>query len=72
MVPIGGPRRVLKDTTLEGYNIPKNATVLISLYSIHNDEKYWKDPYVFRPERFLDNNGNLLPLERLIPFGLGI
>ncbi|RZB41731.1 cytochrome P450 305a1, partial [Asbolus verrucosus] len=71
VVPVGGPRRVLRDTILDGYFIPENTTVLISFYSVHNDKKYWKDPEVFRPERFLDENGLLLSQEKLIPFGLG-
>ncbi|CAH1107250.1 unnamed protein product [Psylliodes chrysocephalus] len=71
VTPICGPRRVLKDTVLENYSIPKNTTVLISLYSVHHDKKYWKDPEVFRPERFLDSNGNLMYHDRFIPFGLG-
>ena len=37
-----------------------------------HDESYWKDPYVFRPERFIDETtGKVKPDERLIPFGLG-
>lgn len=35
------------------------------------DEDFWKDPYVFRPERFLDETGQLVVPERFIPFGLG-
>ncbi|CAH0547137.1 unnamed protein product [Brassicogethes aeneus] len=71
VVPICGPRRVLKETTLEGYNIPKGTTVLISLQSIHEDKQFWGDPEVFRPERFLDKDENLIMYDRLIPFGLG-
>nr|WCC58048.1 cytochrome P450 [Pharsalia antennata] len=71
VTPITGPRRVLRDTTLEGYSIPKGTTVLISSYSIHHDKDFWGDPEVFRPDRFLDENGKLLSNERLIPFGLG-
>nr|CAI5855416.1 unnamed protein product [Callosobruchus analis] len=56
VVPISGPRRVLRDTTLEGYNIPK---------------EYWKDPEVFRPERFLNEDGKVFNYERVINFGLG-
>nr|AMR44690.1 cytochrome P450 305a1 [Mylabris cichorii] len=71
VVPICGPRRVLRDTILEGYHIPKDTTVLISLYSVHKDQEHWKDPEVFRPDRFLDSTGKLLSPDRLIPFGLG-
>lgn len=44
---------------------------MISLYSVHKDLAYWKDPEVFRPERFLDNEGKLIDHDRVIPFGLG-
>ncbi|XP_044256231.1 probable cytochrome P450 305a1 [Tribolium madens] len=71
VVPIGGPRRVTKDTTLNGYYLPKNTTVLISFYSINNDPEYWQNPESFNPERFLDEKGSLLPDEKLIPFALG-
>ncbi|KAG5892807.1 hypothetical protein JTB14_007309 [Gonioctena quinquepunctata] len=69
--PILGPRRVLRNTTLSGYYIPKDSTVLISAYSVHNDIDYWKDPGVFRPGRFLDEEGKLIYHERYLPFGLG-
>ncbi|CAH1119578.1 unnamed protein product [Phaedon cochleariae] len=71
VVPISGPRRVLRDTKLKGYSIPKDTTVLISLYSSHSSEEFWKDPEVFRPERFLDENGRLSIPDRLMTFGLG-
>lgn len=71
VVPITGPRRALWDTTLSGHHIPKGTVVLINTHSVHHDEKYWKDPHVFRPERFLNARGKIQPDERLINFGLG-
>ncbi|KAG5896790.1 hypothetical protein JTB14_008366 [Gonioctena quinquepunctata] len=71
VAPIIGPRRVLRNTTLDGYYIPKGSTVLISVYSVHNDRDYWKDPEVFRPERFLNEEGKLIYHERYLPLGLG-
>lgn len=66
-----GPRRVLQDTMLGGYVLPKNTTVLLALETIHMDEAYWDAPHEFRPERFLDANNNIINTERLVPFGLG-
>ena len=71
IVPVSGPRRVLKTCELSGYTIPKNTTVLISLRSVHMDTEFWKDPEIFRPERFLDENMQLKSNERLLPFGAG-
>lgn len=71
IVPISGPRRVLKTCKLSGYTIPKNTTVLIGLRSVHMDADFWKDPHEFRPERFLDENMKIKNLERLYSFGSG-
>ncbi|XP_069701144.1 methyl farnesoate epoxidase-like isoform X2 [Periplaneta americana] len=71
VTPVTGPRRVTKDTMLHGYNIPKDTTVLISLWSVHRDQKHWGDPDVFRPERFIDKNGELIKDDWLLNFGVG-
>lgn len=67
-VPITGPRRVLRTTTLGDYVLPKNTTVLIGVRSVHHDKSFWGDPEVFRPERFLDNSELT---DRFMPFGQG-
>lgn len=68
---IGGPRRVLRETTLGGYTIPKNTTVLIGLESVHMDKELWGDPDVFRPERFLNEKKEIIDTKWLMPFGQG-
>lgn len=35
------------------------------------DTEFWKDPEIFNPERFLDENMKVKNVERLIPFGAG-
>src|SRR6218665_2754159 len=45
--------------------------VLVNLYAAHMDPKAWKDPDVFRPERFLDNENNGVDSNRIIPFSTG-
>jgi len=71
ITPITGPRRALWPTKLGGYDIPKNATILISLRSVHLDKEHWKDPLEFRPERFIDSEGKCFKDEYFMPFGLG-
>jgi hypothetical protein len=38
---------------------------------VHYDKKRWGDPEEFRPERHLDDRGELVADEWLLPFGLG-
>ncbi|XP_005111347.1 cytochrome P450 2U1 [Aplysia californica] len=71
IVPLSLTHMVTEDTELRGYVIPKGAIVVPNLYSALMDEKVWGDPQNFRPERFLDSQGNIVKKEELIPFSLG-
>ncbi|CAL8129066.1 unnamed protein product [Orchesella dallaii] len=61
----------IADTTLGPYNIQKGDVMVMNTYSIHMDERIWGDPHVFRPERFLDKDGNVNNLPSFMPFGMG-
>lgn len=72
LVPSSVPHRSMCDTTLGGYQIPKDTAVMIGLFSMHNDKDVWGDPENFRPERFLNSNGSLnLKKDVSLPFGAG-
>ncbi|CAG5039039.1 unnamed protein product [Parnassius apollo] len=71
IVPLMGPRRVLNDTMIDGYFIPKDTTVLLAVGDLHFDSEIWREPEEFRPERFIDERGTLKNIEHLYPFGLG-
>ncbi|KAL9898144.1 putative cytochrome P450 304a1 [Glossina fuscipes fuscipes] len=72
LVPSNVPHKTLEDTQLMGYNIPKDTIIIPSLYAYHNDAKVWGDPLVFRPERFLNEKGELcLKKDVSLPFGAG-
>jgi cytochrome P450 len=51
--------------------IPKGATVFIPIIGIHFDEKYWKNPKKFDPERFTQDEIAKRPSNAYIPFGDG-
>jgi cytochrome P450 len=72
MVPLNF-RRATRDCYINDTFIKKGTGACINQYSIHYDEKFWKDPYNFRPERFLTNEGQLdnSKLNRLLHFGSG-
>ncbi|KAJ7319205.1 hypothetical protein OS493_036368 [Desmophyllum pertusum] len=61
------------DATLQGYDIPKGTTVLVNLWSLHHDPAIWDEPDDFRPERFLDEDGNFVAPrpDRFLPFAAG-
>lgn len=63
--------RVTKDTDFLGYEMKENYNIVGNLTSVHMDEDHWKDPRVFRPERFIDEKGQFQTDPWLIPFGLG-
>ncbi|GLV45150.1 Cytochrome P450 304a1 [Carabus blaptoides fortunei] len=70
-VPMGIPHRVLTDTTLRGYTIPKNTLLYTALIGAHMDTKVWGDPENFRPERFITPAGTLTKKDLSLPFGAG-
>ncbi|KAF5282693.1 hypothetical protein FQA39_LY17500 [Lamprigera yunnana] len=70
--PLGIAHRAICEATLFGYKVPKGSIVLTSLYSIHMDKNFWKDPDQFRPERFLTEERQLIiPDWNFLPFGRG-
>lgn len=71
VTPTAGPRRVLTDTMLDKYHLRKGTTILISLHSVYMDPDIWGDPEVFRPERFINEDGKLTYSDKLLTFGLG-
>ncbi|KAJ8737815.1 hypothetical protein PYW08_000410 [Mythimna loreyi] len=71
IVPMAGPRLLQNDASIDGYIIPKGATVLMSVGDIYFDPELWDDPHVFKPERFIDESGMLKISEHLYTFGLG-
>ena len=63
-IPVLG-RTPLADDVLSGYDIPKGSVVLCPIYALHRDERFWPDPTVFSPNRFLNKEaptpGTYLP-----------
>jgi len=51
--------------------IPKDTTVMVQLGAVHLDPSLFPQPEVFRPERFLDSDGNYKGSELIKPFGVG-
>ncbi|XP_009866757.1 PREDICTED: cytochrome P450 1A5-like [Apaloderma vittatum] len=73
-LPFTIPHSTTRDTVLNGYHIPKDRCVFINQWQVNHDEKLWKDPLTFNPERFLTDEGtqvNKADGEKVVIFGLG-
>ena len=60
---LGFPHVTLEDTELCGYEVPKNTQIFTNMFHLHHNENDWEAPYEFKPERFLDDNGSILPAD---------
>nr|CAD7426505.1 unnamed protein product [Timema monikensis] len=65
------PHRAVKDTTLQGYSIPKDTMVICNFNGTLMNKTFWGDPENFRPERFLDEEGKVVIPDYYTPFGFG-
>ena len=74
--PLSIPRKAVCDTSLSGYDIPQGVNVFINVWNINHDADFWEDPFEYKPERFLSEEGHLHPPEhttrqRVMTFGAG-
>jgi cytochrome P450 len=67
------PRVAVRETSLNGYRIPKGAFVAVSPFYNHHDPDHWPDPTRFDPDRFSDerreDHSHRMAFE---PFGGGV
>ena len=62
-------RTLIKPATIGGLDLPAGTTVAPSIIMAHQLEANHPDPWVFRPDRFLDGTP---PTNTWIPFGGGV
>lgn len=65
------PRTAIEDDVIDGYRIPRGASVLIPIHAIHHDERFWPEPEVFDPTRFEPENAGGRHRSAYLPFGGG-
>jgi len=64
-------REALEQYKIGDYDVPKGATIIISPYLMHRHPRYWDNPEVFEPERWLPEKAEARPKTVYIPFGGG-
>ena len=65
------PRTAIADDVIDGHYIPRGSSVLIPIYALHHDERFWPQPNVFDPNRFLGENARKHHRSAYLPFGGG-
>ncbi|CAL1688579.1 unnamed protein product [Lasius platythorax] len=68
-VPVIG-RYLTEDTQMGDIILPKGSNVIIGLFILHRDEKYWPNPLVFDPDRFLPERIGT-SYKHYMPFSMG-
>ncbi|HWF34675.1 MAG TPA: cytochrome P450 [Solirubrobacteraceae bacterium] len=62
------PRLTKQEVEIGGWTYPRGVALLASIWLLHHDEATYRDPYAFRPERFLERPPGTYTW---IPFGGG-
>ncbi|KAK9305474.1 hypothetical protein QLX08_003494 [Tetragonisca angustula] len=62
---------VLQESDGLTYRIKPGTEVVISVFGLHGDPKYWVNPDVFDPERFNDERKQTIEKMTFLPFGEG-
>ncbi|KDP45699.1 hypothetical protein JCGZ_17306 [Jatropha curcas] len=73
--PFNLPHVSIADATVANYFIPKGSHVLLSRMGLGRNPKVWNEPYKFKPERHIKNDGSGVTLTepdlRFISFSTG-
>ena len=54
-IATGIPHANLKDDIYRGWKIPKGSIIFANAWAMMRDERVYRDPHIFRPERFIDS-----------------
>jgi cytochrome P450 len=65
------PRKCIADDVIDGHQIKRGSTILIPIHALHHDARFWPDPEVFDPSRFLPENVKTHHRSAYLPFGGG-
>ncbi|KAI3720409.1 hypothetical protein L6452_21325 [Arctium lappa] len=65
-------RLATHDVHLGKFMVPAGTTAMVNMWAITHDPTIWKNPWKFRPERFMEEDVPIMGSDlRLAPFGSG-
>lgn len=65
-------RLAIHDVHVDKILIPAGTTAMVNMWAITHDPTIWKDPWAFKPERFITSDVSIMGSDlRLAPFGSG-
>ena len=59
VLPLAIPHYAEHETTVGPYRVPQDTIIFVNLWAINHDERVFKDPFKFDPDRFIDENGEV-------------
>ncbi|KAL1544679.1 premnaspirodiene oxygenase-like [Salvia divinorum] len=66
------PRASRVTCQVNGYTIPDKVRVMVNVWAMHRDPRFWKDPEEFEPERFENEDVDFIGGDiHYLPFGVG-
>ncbi|XP_047306432.1 cytochrome P450 89A2-like [Impatiens glandulifera] len=72
------PHRLTDEVEINGYVLPKDASLNVLVMEVNKDPTVWEDPMEFRPERFLSEGGGVVDFDlkgsrgvKMMSFGVG-
>ncbi|XP_067650537.1 cytochrome P450 1A1-like [Haliotis asinina] len=69
--PFLQPHVARSNCKLQGFDITEGTILLMNVWSIHHDSRYWKHPMKFNPRRFLTEENSLEIPDHFLPYGAG-
>ena len=64
-------RQATEDVQLGDYAVPAGTIIIVPVYAVHHDARWFESPDAFRPERFSKDAAATLPKFAYLPFSGG-
>lgn len=65
------PRQTNRAVDVNGYQVPADEEVHLSILAVHRDDRFYDDPLSFRPDRWESDLEDELPEHAYMPFSGG-